>query len=120
MAAIYGPRPPWHDIQLAVQGPAVEDAETVFRERWNDPAPLSRNPSHLLGERIRREDRSARPLPIQSPDPAPRGTHAVQLLRTYPQRQPGYPFAPEGEMSVARGYRKALAQARSLIYVEDQ
>ena len=120
MAAIYGPRPPWHDIQLAVQGPAVGDAETVFRERWNDPAPLSRNPFHLLGERIRREDRSARPLPIQNPDPAPRGLHAVQLLRTYPRRRPGYPFAPKGEMSVARGYRKALAQAHSLVYVEDQ
>ena len=120
MAAIYGPRPPWHDIQLAVQGPAVGDAETVFRERWDDQAPLSRNPFHLIGERIRREDRSAGPLPIQGPDPAPQGSHAVQLLRTYPRRRPGYPFAPNGEMSVARGYRKALAQARSLVYVEDQ
>lgn len=120
MAAVYGTRPPWHDIQLAVQGPAVGDAETVFRERWNDPAPLSRNPFHLIGERIRRQDRTARPLPIQDPDPAPRGPHAVQLLRTCPRRRPGYPFAPKGEMSVARGYRKALAQARSLVYVEDQ
>jgi len=120
MAKVYGTHPPWHDIQLAIQGPAVGDAETVFRERWNDPAPLSRNPIHLIGERVRRQDRKGRPLPAQLPDPASRGTHAAQILRTYPLRRPGYPFAPKGEMSIARGYKKALAHARSLIYIEDQ
>jgi phosphatidylserine/phosphatidylglycerophosphate/cardiolipin synthase-like enzyme len=44
----------------------------------------------------------------------------VQLLRTYPRRRPRYPFAPDGERSVARGYAKALARARRLVYVEDQ
>jgi len=120
MAAAYGARPPWHDVQLAVQGPAVGDAETVFRERWDDPAPLSRNPVHLIEGRLYRQDRAARPLPPQLPDPDRRGSHAVQLLRTYPARRPGYPFAPDGELSAARGYRKALAQARSLVYVENQ
>jgi phosphatidylserine/phosphatidylglycerophosphate/cardiolipin synthase-like enzyme len=33
MAKVYGERPPWHDIQLAIRGPAVADFETVFRER---------------------------------------------------------------------------------------
>ncbi|HEY5181942.1 MAG TPA: phospholipase, partial [Dermatophilaceae bacterium] len=28
MAKVYGPRPPWHDIQLAIRGPAVADVET--------------------------------------------------------------------------------------------
>ena len=120
LAALYGSRPPWHDIQLAVQGPAVGDAETVFRERWNDPAPISSNPVHFIQDKIRGEIRTARPLPPQIPDPEPRGDHAAQLLRTYPRRLSGYPFAPKGEMSVARGYQKALLQARSLIYVEDQ
>jgi phosphatidylserine/phosphatidylglycerophosphate/cardiolipin synthase-like enzyme len=120
MATVYGAQPPWHDIQLAVNGPAVGDAETVFRERWEDPTPLSRNPVHLLGERLHREDRSARALPPQLPDPAPRGSQAVQLLRTYPARHLGFPFAPDGERSVARGYSKAVARAKSLIYVEDQ
>jgi phosphatidylserine/phosphatidylglycerophosphate/cardiolipin synthase-like enzyme len=32
----------------------------------------------------------------------------------------GYPFAPQGERSIARGYLKALSQARELIYLEDQ
>lgn len=120
MAVTYGDRPPWHDAQLAVRGPAVGDAETVFRERWDDPAALSRNPIHLLTARARGQRQRAQPLPAQLPDPAPRGGHAVQLLRTYPVRHPGYPFAPTGEMSVARGYRKALARARTLVYVEDQ
>jgi phosphatidylserine/phosphatidylglycerophosphate/cardiolipin synthase-like enzyme len=53
-------------------------------------------------------------------DPAPRGTHAVQVLRTYARRQGGYPFAPHGERSVARGFRKAIQRARRLIYLEDQ
>jgi phosphatidylserine/phosphatidylglycerophosphate/cardiolipin synthase-like enzyme len=30
MAQAYGARPPWHDVQLAVRGPAVADVETVF------------------------------------------------------------------------------------------
>ncbi len=120
MAKVYGSRPPWHDIQLAVRGPAVGDAETVFRERWDDHAPLSRNPVHILGELIYREERKARPLPKQTPDPPPCGDVAVQLLRTYPVRHPGYPFARRGERSVARGYTKALSRARSLVYVEDQ
>jgi len=120
MAAVYGERPPWHDVQLEVRGPAVGDAETVFRERWTDPAPITRNPWRLVGERLRREDHRARPLPAQLPDPSPVGSHCVQLLRTYPLRRPGYPFARHGERSVARAYAKVLAGARRLVYVEDQ
>src|ERR1700722_9392800 len=120
MAAVYGPRPPWHDIQLQIRGPAVADVETVFRERWNDPSRLSRNPFHLVRDRLQRADAKRPPLPSQLPDPPRCGTHAVQLLRTYPVRKPAYPFAPEGERSVARGIGKALHRARHLIYIEDQ
>jgi phosphatidylserine/phosphatidylglycerophosphate/cardiolipin synthase-like enzyme len=120
MAKVYGRRPPWHDAMVALRGPVVGDVETVFRERWEDPQPLTRNPLNWLGERVRREDRHANPLPPQLPDPAPVGPHAVQLLRTYPKRIGGYPFAPDGERSVAHGYTKALRRARCLIYVEDQ
>jgi phosphatidylserine/phosphatidylglycerophosphate/cardiolipin synthase-like enzyme len=120
MAAVYGDRPPWHDVQLAIQGPAVGDVEAVFRERWADPAPLTRNPINRVSEAVRRDPRKAKPLPEQLPDPAPRGTAHVQLLRTYANRRPGYPFAPDGERSVARGYNKVIARARSLIYLEDQ
>jgi phosphatidylserine/phosphatidylglycerophosphate/cardiolipin synthase-like enzyme len=120
IAPEYGRRPPWHDIQLAIRGPAVGDIEAVFRERWDDPAPLSRNPLHRLGDLLRGDDTRGSPLPAQPPDPPPRGTHAVSALRTYPYRRHGYPFAPMGERSIGRGYRKALARARNLIYIEDQ
>ena len=60
------------------------------------------------------------PLPPQPPDPPPCGPHAVQVLRTYPATRPRYPFAPDGERSIARGYSKAIKRARRLIYLEDQ
>jgi phosphatidylserine/phosphatidylglycerophosphate/cardiolipin synthase-like enzyme len=120
MAAVYGDRPPWHDIQLAIRGPAVADVEEVFRERWTDPTPLSRNPVDVIGDLIRREDRTAGALPPRLAAPAPRGTAAVQLLRTYPNRRRGYPFAPDGERSVAHAYAKVVSQADQLIYLEDQ
>jgi phosphatidylserine/phosphatidylglycerophosphate/cardiolipin synthase-like enzyme len=105
---------------VALRGPVVGDVETVFRERWEDRQPLTRNPVHLVGERVKKEDRRGSPLPPQLPDPPPAGDHHVQLLRTYPRRLGGYPFAPAGERSIAHGYTKALRRARRLVYVEDQ
>jgi phosphatidylserine/phosphatidylglycerophosphate/cardiolipin synthase-like enzyme len=120
MAKVYGQRPPWHDVQLAIRGPAVGDVETVFRERWQDPAPLTRNPIDVISEHLRGQDRHGSELPVQLPDPQACGSNSVQLLRTYPVRRPGYPFAPDGERSVARGYSKAVSHAKALVYLEDQ
>ncbi|MBC7633382.1 MAG: phospholipase [Flavobacterium sp.] len=124
MAQEYGPTPPWHDVQAAISGPAVHDVETVFRERWEDPTPLSRSPLNVLSDMVHRMDRSPDPLPEQAPPPpeVSGGTHAVQLLRTYPDLRANrdYEFAPGGERSVARGYSKALGKARRLVYIEDQ
>lgn len=120
MARVYGPRPPWHDLQLAVRGPAVGDIEASFRERWDDPGPLSRNPARVARDRLTGADGGDRRLPPPLPDPAPRGDLAVQVLRTYPRRRPGYPFAPDGERSIARGVTKAVRRASRLIYLEDQ
>ena len=120
ISAVYTGRPPWHDVQVAIRGPAVGDVEATFRERWEDPTPLTRNPVHRIADRLRREDTRPDALPAQWPDPEPCGRHAVQLLRTYPFRRHGFPFAPKGEHSIARAYRKALRGARSLVYLEDQ
>ncbi len=99
----------------------VGDVETVFRERWDDPAPLSRNPLQKALDRVRGDDTRPNALPPQLPDPPPCGPHAVQLLRTYPNRLgKGYAFATQGERSVARGYTKAILRARRLVYLEDQ
>jgi len=124
LAQEYGDTPPWHDVQAAIAGPAVHDVETVFRERWEDPTPLSRNPANWARDRLRGLDLTPDPMPPQAPPPPPveGGSHMVQLLRTYPDLRHGrdYPFARGGERSVARGYTKAVKQARRLIYVEDQ
>jgi phosphatidylserine/phosphatidylglycerophosphate/cardiolipin synthase-like enzyme len=120
MAAVYGSRPPWHDVQLAISGPAVGDVETVFRERWEDPRALDPSPLRWRAARARVDQARATALPPQLADPAPEGPHPVQLLRTYPRRAGGYEFASRGERSVARGYTKTVSLARKLIYLEDQ
>lgn len=121
MNPLYGPRPPWHDIQLEVRGPAVGDLALTFRERWEDPRPLdNRNPLRALLRVRNREPRHPAPLPPLPPDPPPDGPSSVQVVRTYPARRQGYPFAPQGERSVARAYLKALGRARRLVYFEDQ
>jgi phosphatidylserine/phosphatidylglycerophosphate/cardiolipin synthase-like enzyme len=116
----YGPTPAWHDLQVEVRGPAIGDLEHTFRERWDDPLALARGPWSRRLARAAREPARPTPLPQQAPDPPPVGSHAVQVLRTYPAKRPAYRFAPRGERSVARAYLKSFARARSLIYVEDQ
>jgi len=123
ISAEYGERPPWHDVQVALEGPVVHDVETVFRERWEDTTPPTRSPWRRRRDAALRLDEERRPLPPQAPPPPPlEEDHTVQLLRTYPSLGPGwaYDFAPDGERSVARGYSKAVDAARSLIYLEDQ
>jgi phosphatidylserine/phosphatidylglycerophosphate/cardiolipin synthase-like enzyme len=121
MSAAYGAHPPWHDVQLEVRGPAVGMLDAVFRERWTDPHPLDlHTPIARIRDALSHADLVADPLPARPPDPDPAGRCAVQVLRTYPAIRPGYPFAPRGERSVARGYAKALRRARRLVYLQDQ
>jgi phosphatidylserine/phosphatidylglycerophosphate/cardiolipin synthase-like enzyme len=119
LGSVYGPRPAWHDVQIAVSGPAVADLERTFRERWEDPSPLTRNPYRRWRDRLLRP-RGPAPCPRALPPPPPAGTFAVQVLRTFPYRRPGYAFAPHGERSIARAHLKALTRGRHLIYLEDQ
>ena len=121
MSPRYGDSPAWHDIQLELRGPVVGALDECFRERWTDPTALSwGNPLSMLWDRITGTDVTADTLP---PAPAPLarcGSQAVQVLRTYPKKRRPYPFAPEGERTVALGYTKAIRRARRLIYLEDQ
>jgi phosphatidylserine/phosphatidylglycerophosphate/cardiolipin synthase-like enzyme len=117
----YGERPPWHDVQVSVRGPAVNDVELTFRERWYGGTTLDRpSPIRMAFDRARHAGDEVPELPPARPQPAAAGPHAVQILRTYPARWRRYPFAPTGERSIAHAYRKVLRRARSLIYVEDQ
>ena len=121
MAKQYGKYPPWHDVQLRLQGPVVGALDATFRERWNDPAPLDMlSPIAWLTDKLRGADLEPGSLPEQPADPPPCGPHTVQVLRTYPDAHFEYDFAPHGERSIARGYSKAVKRARRLIYLEDQ
>jgi phosphatidylserine/phosphatidylglycerophosphate/cardiolipin synthase-like enzyme len=116
----YGRRPPWHDVQLEVRGPAVLDVDLTFQERWEDTTPADRrNPLRAMWRRLSHEPRR-RELLLRRPLPPPVGSHAVQVLRTYPARRRATPFAPDGERSIARAWQKALRRARALAYIEDQ
>ena len=95
MAAVYSERPPWHDIQVAIRGPAVGDVETVFHERWHDPSPLSRNPLHRLRDRLQRVDTKASGLPDQLPDPAPGAEAPFSCCEPIPPT-PRLPLRPCG------------------------
>jgi phosphatidylserine/phosphatidylglycerophosphate/cardiolipin synthase-like enzyme len=117
----YRGRAPWHDATFELRGPVVGDVLRCFVERWNDPTALdSRTPYRMFTQRLARMPRHPAALPEAFPDPPPAGRHTVQVLRTYGRKLPPYPFAPDGERSVAHAYRKAFGLARSLVYVEDQ
>jgi phosphatidylserine/phosphatidylglycerophosphate/cardiolipin synthase-like enzyme len=117
----YGKTPPWHDAALELRGPVVAELLAVFAERWDDPHPLDRRtPYRMLLQRLAHMPRHPKPLPESAPPPPAAGPHSVQLLRTYGFKRPPFPFAPDGERSIARAYAKAFAAAKHLIYIEDQ
>jgi phosphatidylserine/phosphatidylglycerophosphate/cardiolipin synthase-like enzyme len=121
MSSRYGEHPPWHDVQLQLRGPVVGALDTSFRERWTAKAPLNLlNPVGWIRDKVQGAHVTPGPLPEQPPDPSPCGPHAVQVLRTYGDALFHYDFATAGERSIARGYTKAVQQARQLIYLEDQ
>jgi phosphatidylserine/phosphatidylglycerophosphate/cardiolipin synthase-like enzyme len=101
----------------------VHDLEHTFRERWYGSSVLDvPSPIRQLYDRAYHASAmTGKPLPEPQPDdPTSRGSHAVQVLRTYPARLRRYPFAPHGERSIAHAYRRAFARARRLVYLEDQ
>jgi phosphatidylserine/phosphatidylglycerophosphate/cardiolipin synthase-like enzyme len=104
-----------------IHGPAVAHVLDTFAERWDDSTPLDhRNPYRAVLHRLIRMPRHPEHLPERWDPPPEAGRHQVQVLRTYPAKRPAYPFAPDGERSIARAYSRAFARARRLIYIEDQ
>ena len=92
----YGERPPWHDLQLELRGPAVDDLAWSFAERWRDPNPLdTRNPLRSVLHRVAEHPDAPGALPPSRPA-APDGPLAVQVLRTYPARRRGLPVRARG------------------------
>jgi phosphatidylserine/phosphatidylglycerophosphate/cardiolipin synthase-like enzyme len=104
-----------------LRGPVVGDVLRTFVERWDDPHPLDRRtPYRMFVQRKADMPRHPSKLPESFPDPPEAGPYSVQVLRTFGHKHPPFRFAPKGEYSIARAYRKAFGRARRLIYVEDQ
>jgi phosphatidylserine/phosphatidylglycerophosphate/cardiolipin synthase-like enzyme len=119
--ANYGPTPPWHDVQMRIEGPAVDDVAFTFRERWEDPTRLDRRtPVRAMLHRPAKQPTEPSSLPPERTAPPTVGACAIQVLRTYPARRTPYPFAPQGERSIARAYIKSFRRASRLVYLEDQ
>lgn len=102
----------FHDTHCLIEGPAVDDVETGFRQRWNA------HPEAALGGRT--------PVPARTPaeaiDPIPQASHSVQINRGLPRGVPSYPFVSplHGDPGPWHGRLNAIRRARRYVYIEDQ
>ena len=125
LAKEYGATPPWHDIQAAISGPAVHDVETVFRERWEDPTPLSRNPVILLPRPAARARPDPRPA-ARAGAAAPAGRRAARTSSSCsaPTRTCAAAVTTRSPAAASAASRAATPRPssgpRHLVYVEDQ
>lgn len=102
----------FHDTHCMIEGPAVDDVETNFRQRWNA------HPDAVLGGRT---NVPARP-PAEAIDPIPQASHYVQVNRTLPSAVPGFPFVDpdDGDPGDLRARLNAIHRARRYVYIEEQ
>lgn len=102
----------WHDTHTMIEGPAVDDVEVNFRQRWNA------HPDAVLGGRT---SVPARTL-AEAIDEIPEASHAVQINRTLPPGVPDFPFADPaaGDPGAYRARLNAIRRAQRFVYIEDQ
>jgi phosphatidylserine/phosphatidylglycerophosphate/cardiolipin synthase-like enzyme len=107
----------WHDVHAVFEGPAVVDVEHNFRQRWNAVVELHQQDSNLL-----LPESSAQLPEVTTNTGRSTGTgNAVrlQVTRTIPKGI--YSFAPdEGIATILDTYKRAFAQAKQFIYIENQ
>jgi phosphatidylserine/phosphatidylglycerophosphate/cardiolipin synthase-like enzyme/subtilisin family serine protease len=98
--------PPRHDYMVRVRGPLVFDVRANFVERWNQAL--------ADGARYREH---CKPMPEQPvAHPGASGTVRGQIVRTLPAYGP----VPAGRATIRDTYLRAIARARSYIYIENQ
>ncbi len=91
---------PFRDFAVRVDGPAAATVEAYLAQLWNAAIERADPFSH-----------DATPMEVAG-DAAGSGAGAVQIRMTLPP--------PDDEQSILEGQRKAIAQARDYILVEDQ
>lgn len=120
-----GVKNPTHELSVVIRGPAVREIALTFAERWNDRANINRtDPQITVSIPI---DFLNAPIPIHN-----KGTHSVQVLRTYPIQikkrdsagltpiSIGYSWSHKGEFTIWGAYLQAIKNAKRYIYIEDQ
>jgi phosphatidylserine/phosphatidylglycerophosphate/cardiolipin synthase-like enzyme/uncharacterized membrane protein YdjX (TVP38/TMEM64 family) len=99
-----GPYPPFHDVQVAVQGAAAAAAGELFRERWRV----------ATGKRLK-----APPRPEESPWPETLVPDAERVTVALSRTRPAY-RGQEEVREVEQLHLDAIAAARRSIYIENQ
>ncbi|HTP28250.1 MAG TPA: phosphatidylserine/phosphatidylglycerophosphate/cardiolipin synthase family protein [Anaeromyxobacteraceae bacterium] len=93
---------PLHDTFVGIEGPAVQDVQANFLQRWNGAT-----------------ERGAAPdLPMSPPPSADGGSIPIQIVRTIPEES--YSGTPKGERSVKEAMLNIIDGARQAIYFENQ
>jgi phosphatidylserine/phosphatidylglycerophosphate/cardiolipin synthase-like enzyme len=97
---------PWHDAHAVIEGTAVGDVESNFRQRWNDVVQRHERDKQLL-------------IPARQLPPPLKSKSQMQVARTIPGHT--YSFAPKtGIQGIAQLYAHALSNAQKFIYLENQ
>ena len=102
----------WHDVHCVIQGPAVKEIWSNFKDRWNDPTPPLRGNGPGSHERTN-SIREVLNVPANR-----RGSINIQRLRTLACGV--YSFKQDGEKTSLQGINRAVDQAQHYIYIEDQ
>jgi phosphatidylserine/phosphatidylglycerophosphate/cardiolipin synthase-like enzyme len=105
LAAWSAPAHPWHDVHTLIEGPPVADVQHNIVQRWREVAASQHHddwPAHLS---------AATHAPLS-------GGVIAQVTRTIPPRT--YRFAPAGVATIREMYVRAIGQASSFIYCENQ
>jgi phosphatidylserine/phosphatidylglycerophosphate/cardiolipin synthase-like enzyme len=87
----------WHDVGTRLRGPAVADVLDHFRLRWRE----------LTDEQLGHQGETAAA-----------GNRNVQVVRTVAENM--YDAVPRGEFRILESYVRAMRDARSYIYLENQ
>ena len=130
----------WHDMAVGVKGPAVQSFYDFFKDLWNEQLKRKDSLTAIPGRQqivylskrfIRSVEPGTKAVPQLTLKIPSTGKHRVQVARTLPQFNFGnllgwlkvvskpLSFAPKGKFEITVIRRKAIANAKKYIYIED-
>lgn len=115
VTAANGPRQPWHDVHMYVEGPAALDVKKNFDDRWlmcGDPSVLG-PPYRLPTDFVSSEQHT-----VVAPSPH---AWACQLMRSIDGfSASGLPAGCRREATIHQAYVHMIRRAERFIYIENQ